>query len=378
VGFGLLGVLFVLSLACATSAQEPDPQQLFQDAAASQQRGDVALAVREYQELLRLRPDMITARTNLGLALVSLGRFDEAIAQYRAALAQAPGDPGLGLNLAMAYYKKGDLPQAAGEFSSLHQNDPGNLQIATLLGDCYVRLGRTAQAVAVLSPLEEAHPDNLDLKRALGWALIRAGRTQEGLERVEKAAQEGHSAEAYMLTAEAQLKLQAFEQARQNIDEAIRLNPHLPGVYTLSGIIRDYSGDQEGAVAAFEKTLGAYPNDFQAQLLLGAVLYTQRRLDAARLHLDRALEIRPTSSPALYELARVKRAQGQIEAAVKDLERVERDQPEWIPPHVELAALYYRLKRPEDGAREKQIVDRLTEEHRQRQSKPDVISPRIP
>jgi len=32
--------------------------------------------------------------------------------------------------------------------------------------------------------------------------------------------------------------------------------------------------------------------------------------------------------------------------------------------HVELAALYYRVNRPEDGAREKKIVDRLTEEER--------------
>ena len=132
---------------------------------------------------------MIEARANLGLALVSLGRFDEAIAQYRAALAQAPGDPGLRANLAMAYYQKGDLPKAAGEFSSLHEAEPGNLQIATLLGTCYMRMGRPAQAISVLSPLEKAHPDNLDLKWALGWALIRAGRTQEGFERAEEVAQ---------------------------------------------------------------------------------------------------------------------------------------------------------------------------------------------
>ena len=62
-----------------------------------------------------------------------------------------------------------------------------------------------------------------------------------------------------------------------------------------------------------------------------------------------------------------------MEAAVKDLEKVVRAEPEWIEPHVELAALYYRLNRPEDGAREKQIVDRLAEEQR-RQSKVPVLS----
>jgi hypothetical protein len=33
--------------------------------------------------------------------------------------------------------------------------------------------------------------------------------------------------------------------------------------------------------------------------------------------------------------------------------------PDWLEPHVELATLY-RLHRPDDGAKERQIVDRLT------------------
>jgi len=238
-------------------------------------------------------------------------------------------------------------------------------------------MGRPAQAISILSPLEKAHPDDLDLKWALGWALIRAGRTQEGFQRAEEVAKQRDTAEAYKLTAEAEIRAQAFERARPNVDAAMRLNPHLPGLYALSGIIMDNAGDHAGAATAFEKELESNPNDFNAQLHLGALLYNQRKLDAAELHLDRALEIDPRSSLALYELARVKRAQNQVDDAVKDLEKVVGAEPEWIEPHVELAALYYRLNRPEDGAREKQIVDRLAEEQR-RQSKLHVLTPRTP
>jgi len=63
---------------------------LFQQADEAQQLGDTELAIRKYQEVIRLDPKMIAARANLGIVLVSLGRFDEAIAQYHAALAQAP------------------------------------------------------------------------------------------------------------------------------------------------------------------------------------------------------------------------------------------------------------------------------------------------
>ena len=54
VGFACLAALFILSLACTAFAQAPDPQQLFQEAAEAQQHGNAALAVRKYQELLRL------------------------------------------------------------------------------------------------------------------------------------------------------------------------------------------------------------------------------------------------------------------------------------------------------------------------------------
>jgi tetratricopeptide (TPR) repeat protein len=377
VGFAFLATLFVLVLAHGVFAQAPDPQQLFQEAAEAQQHRDAALAVRKYQELLRLHPEVLAAHANLGLVFDSLGRFDEAVAQFRAAVALAPGDRSLRTNLAMAYYQKGDLPNAIQEFSSLLKDAPGDIQTATLLGNCYVRQDHPAQAVSLLSPLGASHPEDVSLQLTLGWALVRAGRTKEGLERIDKLAQQANSAEAYMGAATAQFRLEALDQARRNVDAALRLNPHLPGLHTLSGMIAADFGDYGGAEAAFEEELEANSNDFQAQLNLGSVLYSQRKLDTARDHLERALELAPASSQALYDLALVERAQGHMEAAVRDLEKVAGKDPQWMDPHVELAALYYRLSRPQDGAREKQIVDRLANEQRT-SSKGRDVNPQTP
>ena len=90
------------------------------------------------------------------------------------------------------------------------------------------------------------------------------------------------------------------------------------------------------------------------------------------------MQIDPTSSHARFERAKVQSAQGQTRAAPKNLEAGAQAIPEWSPPHVELAALYFKLKRPEDGAREKQIVDRITEEERRKKTKSPVISPQLP
>jgi hypothetical protein len=51
-----------------------------------------------------------------------------------------------------------------------------------------------------------------------------------------------------------------------------------------------------------------------------------------------------------------------LDGAVGDLETVVRRDPGWMQAHVQLAALYYRLNRPQDGLKERQIVDRLSAE----------------
>jgi len=44
------------------AAQAPDPQRLFREAAEAQERGDLDAAVRKYQQLIRLHPEIIGAR----------------------------------------------------------------------------------------------------------------------------------------------------------------------------------------------------------------------------------------------------------------------------------------------------------------------------
>ena len=95
-------IVALLIAAGAACAQSSSPEQLFRDAVAAQQHGDDALAVRKYQELLKGYPDAVEVRANLGAALAKLGRYDEAIVQYRTVLAKKD-NAGLRLNLALAY-----------------------------------------------------------------------------------------------------------------------------------------------------------------------------------------------------------------------------------------------------------------------------------
>ncbi len=96
--------------------------------------------------------------------------------------------------------------------------------------------------------------------------------------------------------------------------------------------MREYSGDLEGAQEAFRRAIAQKPDDFEAHLRLGSVLYQLRKLDEAQRQLELALQIDPTSSYSRFELVKVQSAQGQTQAALKNLEAVAQAIPEWSPP----------------------------------------------
>jgi len=352
----LIGLVF---LATTALGQPPDPDQLFREAVDAQQRGDFSVAVENYRELLKIQPNSVPALANLGAALSHLGRFDEAVSEYRKALKLDTGNGAIRLNLALAFYKKGDFQNASTEFEELHSANASDLQVATLLGDCYLRLGHPHQAVGVTAPLAASYPENLDLAYVAGTALIRDGRRSDGLPLVDRVAKQGNSADAYLLAGATYLGLNQFDPALEDLEAALRLNPDLPDIHTLVGIARDKVGNAQGAEPEFRKALQKNADDFRANLYLGALLYKRRDLHSARIYLEHALHLEPSSALARYEFALTEGALGQFEAAAADLQAVIHKSPDWLDPHVELAALYYKMHRTAEGAKEREIVDRL-------------------
>jgi Flp pilus assembly protein TadD len=342
-------------------AQDTDhPDTLLRRAIEAQQHGDYAAAIAGYRKVIELRPNDAEARVNLGAALAHESKFDEAIEMYRSALPSLKNKNVVLMNLALAYYKKGDFEHAREEFTVLHDAQPNDVRAVILLGDSDLHLGRADDAVALLEPLENRFSSNMDFEYVLGRALITSGRRRDGVERIEKVAQAGPSADAYLFAGATLLDLNEFERARKNLEEALRLAPTIPGIDTQVGIARDKTGDTANAEAAFRKALESNPNDFQANLYLGAILYKRRDVAGAKRYLDRAIELKPKDSMARYESAMLKSTSGDYENAARELEQLTKDDPDWLEPHVELAALYYRLHRPEDGAKQRQIVDQIT------------------
>jgi tetratricopeptide (TPR) repeat protein len=78
--------------------------------------------------------------------------------------------------------------------------------------------------------------------------------------------------------------------------------------------------------------------------------------------LDRALLVRPGDLRVLYQVGSVELAEGKLDQARATLEGVIKQAPQFVEAHISLAAAYYRLKRKEDGDRERSVVQKLKAE----------------
>lgn len=358
--------LLLLALGLGTAAAQapasaPVDQagDLLRQGITAQQHGDLRTAIEDYRKALALNPNIPEVRANLGAALAAAGDLDGAIAEDTRALANAPDKTSVRRNLALAYYKKGDWRDARIQFETVHAARPSDLTTAMLLGYSEIKLQQPTDAVALLLPLEPGNQSNMDFEYVLGFALILSGRETEGLPRMEKMARATQSPDAWLIAGSTRLHRREFREARADLEAALAINPNIPGLYTLVGQARDALGDTDAAMPAFQAALHQDPRDFYANLYLGTMRLKARDMDHARPLLELALQLQPGNPQARLQMAKLNAMTGKYAEAAATLEELEKADPNWIDPHIELAPLYYKLHRPEDGQRERDIVQQI-------------------
>ncbi|MBF4572407.1 DUF5107 domain-containing protein [Herbiconiux sp. VKM Ac-1786] len=111
------------------------------------------------------------------------------------------------------------------------------------------------------------------------------------------------------------------------------------------------------AVPYFEEVLRRDPGDSRASVALGAVAYRRGEYDAARSHLERALErltrrnLNPASGEASYRLGLVLERQGELGAAAVHVGKAGWDAAWALPSELALSRIALREGRGEDALR---------------------------
>ncbi len=315
----------------ATHPDQPDALNLL--GVLHHQQGDAATAVRMIGRAVERAPDFAAARSNLGSALMELGRLDEAAAQLTAAADLEAADPLVRVNLSNAQRALGRLADAAAtaiqairlapdlaaahialgralaaltlfddaerHFRVARDLDPDDPSPIGLLADTLEDAGRTDAASTTLQDALRQHPDSADLHGRLGALRTRTGDIAGGVKHLSQAARlEPERAARHNDLGLALLRLNLPEQAARCFETALTIDPNDPaGLVNLGGLHRQ-QGDLTAAEAAYRRALVAHPGLVPAAAQLGSLLFLDLGdANAAVEPLRRAAEASAPESP---------------------------------------------------------------------------------
>jgi tetratricopeptide (TPR) repeat protein len=251
---------------------------------------------------------------NRGIALLMLGRDEEALQSFLAATqlwALPENQPGVNFAKGRSQLRRGRASAYEG------------------LGQASHRLGRDEQAFQAYS--EAINTDPTDPNGFAG-----RGDTLAALHLLEAAVSDytdairldpSHS-RAYCGRGIALLDLGRDEPALADFNQAISLDSKFAKAYHHRGALRARRGENEAALADYDVLIGLLPKYAGAYKDRGGVLVRVGQFDRAKKDLDAAIQLDPKSAAAYQNRGAAYNGLGQYERAVKDLTEAIRLDPE--------------------------------------------------
>jgi lipoprotein NlpI len=153
----------------------------------------------------------------------------------------------------------------------------------------------------------EAVPRSAEARNNLGGALLMRNAVDEAIDQLEEALRldPGH-AEAHSNLGVALARRGQAAQAIEHYEEAIRLDPHQTQAYSNLGNALLAQGQVSEAIAQFERALAVDATDVQARTNLAGAFVKAGRIDEAIAAYEQVLRMRPDFEPARRNLAIVR------------------------------------------------------------------------
>ncbi len=248
-----------------------------------------AEAVRFLSVALSLRPDSLPARAQLGRALLTLGRPDEAQAEFAEAVRAHPDSPDPWLLRGRTYHDLRRLDEALADFTRALELAPGRAEAWCRRGNVHCDAGRYTLAVADHTRAVELDPRNP------------GPRTCRGLARG---------------------KLDQWDQAYADHCRAIELAPDYSSGWNNRSIALKHLGRHAEAVADATKAIELDPVSVVAYMNRGSAYMQLKQYDKAAADYTRATELEPTFARAWRNRAECHEELRQYDQALSERTRV--------------------------------------------------------
>jgi tetratricopeptide (TPR) repeat protein len=286
-------------------------------ATKAQECGQVEFALRlnGYARSLPVSDPVVFA--SHGEILRALGRLDDALAAYDAAVARFPNDAVAPNGRAETLREHGRLEEALAAYDAAVERFPDNAVARMGRAETLRELGRLEEALAAYDAAVERFPDNAVARNGRAETLRALGRLEEALAAYDAAVERfPDNVVARNGRAETLRALGRLEEALAAYDAAVERFPD--NVVARNGCaetLRDL-GRLEEALSAYDGAVERFPNDVVARNGRAETLRELGRLEDALSAYDGAVERFPDNAVARNGRAETLRDLGRLDDAL--------------------------------------------------------------
>ena len=222
---------------------------------------------------------------------------------------------------ALLHYRLGRFARALQVLHSLAAERPPDWAELNLLGSVYLRLARFEDARASLEQALALADNHADTHYKLGTIHLATEDAGAAVHFLQTAVQfRSNFPAAHAALGMAHLRLRQFPAARSALEKGVSMGPT---VQVYLGMAYEKLGEAERALEVYQDAIASAPGFFASHQYRGSLLLKQGRLDEARKHLQKAVDLQPNLPDAHLSLARIQFEQGDRSAALATLERAQ-------------------------------------------------------
>jgi tetratricopeptide (TPR) repeat protein len=229
-----------------------------------------------------------------GVEYVEQGEYDEAVAEFQAAIELDPDDAGAHRNLGTAYLEQGKYEEAAAAYEKAIELDPDFGEAYGDLAGAYFNLGKLAEAVAAGEKGIELDPNYAMAYNNLGVVYGVQGNLDRAITLLRQAIQvDPDCADAHYNLGFAYESLGQAEEAIAEYQEAIRADADYTNAYENLGSVYARLGQLDEAIAWWKKTLEIEPDRASTHQNLGMAYAEQGKAEEAIVEFETYLQLQP-------------------------------------------------------------------------------------
>jgi tetratricopeptide (TPR) repeat protein len=265
---------------------------------AQYESGRFPEAATALEALLREVPESFEVHELLGLVYSAQSQDAKASPHLEKAVRLKPGSASARMNLAINLVQLGKLQPAEAEFKKALELEPQNYDANHNLGELYVRAGKVPAATPYLEQAQRIHPAAEDNGYDLALAYLISNRLPDARHLLQNLLKQKDSAELHNLLAEVEEKDGEFVAAANEYELAAHLDPS-------EGNLFDWGSELllhrtlDPAITIFEKAAERYPNSPRIAIGLGIAYYSRGNYDDAVKSLLHAADLSP-ADPRVY------------------------------------------------------------------------------